>query len=171
MRVHMKSARNLSLTLGLIFSTEALAQPSSVRFQVHFAGHVDCDQPIRAKNIPISGNGTGILNADGSTSADLTETAFVFSNTIHFEGRLGAAPRPAPGGTTQTRVAGKHSLRLIWNLPNNQLIANIAVSGQSCSASFVANLFPGRHQYTLFDGSTYHYCGRPRVEQSSCQVR
>jgi hypothetical protein len=171
MRVDRKFACNLMLIAGLTFSTQAMAQTPLANFHIHFAGSVDCDQPIAAKNIPISGDGSGVLNTDGSASADITETAFIFSSTIHFDGRIGAAPTAAPGGSAQVRVAGRSSLKLIWNLPNNALVVNIVTRGRSCSASFAANLFPGKRQYTLFDGSTIHYCGRPRVAQASCEVR
>jgi hypothetical protein len=171
MRFDRTFARNLILIVALTFSTEAMAQKSSVNFKISFAGQVDCDQPFRMQNVPIRGDGTGVLNQDGSITADVTQTAFILSTTIHFAGRLGAPPTPAPGGTAQARVAGRNNLRLIWNLPNNQLIVHIAVQGQSCSARFEPKLFPGKSQYTLFDGRVYHYCGRPRVEQSSCQVQ
>jgi len=177
MQIDGRIARNLTLAAGLIFSaqamflTEALAQAPLANFHVHFAGSVDCQQPIAAANIPISGDGSGVLNTDGSASADITQTAFIFSSTIHFDGRIGAAPTAAPGGTAQVRVSGRNSLKLIWNLPNNALVVNIVTWGRSCSASFGANLFPGKRQYTLFDGSTIHYCSRPRVAQASCEVR
>ena len=171
MRIDRKFVRNLILIAGLGFSPQAMAQTPLVNFHIQFSGTVDCDQPVPAKNIPISGDGSGVLNTDGSASADITETAFIFSNTIHFDGRIGAAPTAAPGGSAQVRVAGRNSLKLIWNLPNNALVVNIVTRGRSCSASFGANLFPSKRQYTLFDGSTIHYCGRPRVAQASCEVR
>jgi len=124
----------------------------------------DCDEEHSIK-----GEGTATLNPDGSASAELTQTAIVLSSTVHFRGRLGA--QPAPGGTSQMRVSGRSGLRMIWNLPNNQLVVNVRVSGQSCSAQFQPILKPGKTQYTLFDGRTYHYCGRPRAERSSCEVR
>ena len=143
---------------------------SSVNFRIGFNGTVDCQSPIALSNVPISGEGTGQINTDGTASADVTQTAFVLSTRIHFEGRLGR-PTDAPGGTAITRVSGKNSLKLMWNLPNNQLVVNIAVRGQSCSASFAAILKPGKTQYTLFDGNTYHYCSKPRVTSSNCQVQ
>jgi hypothetical protein len=155
---------------AVAWSTPSMAQTAVAKFHIHFSGSVDCQQPIAAANIPISGDGTGVLNSDGSASADVTETAFVFSNTIHFDGRIGARPQPAPSGTAMVRVQGKNSLRLIWNLPNNALVVSIVTRGQSCSASFAANLFPGKREYTLFDGSTIHYCSRPRVASASCEV-
>lgn len=171
MPVDRRLLRNLILIAGLTFSAEAAAQSPSVKFYISFAGSVDCDQPFAVKNIPISGSGTGVLNGDGTASADITQTAFVFSSTIHFDGRLGARPTAAPGGTAQARVSGRNSLKLIWNLPNNALVVNIVTRGKSCSASFGANLLPGKRQYTLFDGQTIHYCGRPRVASASCEVR
>jgi hypothetical protein len=119
----------VSLLLGLVVSTDA---PAQVNFRIGFAGQVDCDQPVAAKNIPVRMERTGVLNLDGSATAEVTQTAFVLSNTIQFRGRLGAPP--ASGGTSQVRVAGRDSLRLIWNLPNNQFVVNIQVKGQSCSA-------------------------------------
>ena len=176
MRIDGRFVRDLMLVLGLTFSsqavlTKATAQTAVAKFHIHFSGSVDCQQPIAANNVPISGDGTGAIYTDGSAYADVTETAFVFSSTIHFDGRLGARPTLAPGGSAQVRVAGRSGLKLIWNLPNNALVVNIATRGQSCSASFAANLFPGKRQYTLFDGSTVHYCSRPRVAQTSCEVQ
>lgn len=171
MRVDRKIVRNLVAVVALTYSTQAMAQTPVARFHIHFAGSVDCQQPIAAMNVPISGDGTGVINTDGSASADITETAFIFSSTIHFDGRLGASPTAAPGGTAQVRVAGRNGLKLIWNLPNNALVVSIMTRGQSCSANFAANLFPGKRQYTLFDGSAIHYCGRPRVASASCEVR
>jgi len=171
MRVDRKFLGHLMLAVGLTFSSQAVAQTAVAKFHIHFAGSVDCEQPVQAKNIPISGDGTGAINTDGSAYANVTETAFVFSSTIHFDGRLGARPTAAPGGSAQVRVAGRNGLKLIWNLPNNALVVNIVTRGRSCSASFSANLFPGKRQYTLFDGNTIHYCDRPRVAQASCEVQ
>jgi hypothetical protein len=112
MRAERKFARYIILVLGLMLSTDATAQ---VNFKIGFAGRVDCDQPFAAKNVPVRMEGTGVLNPDGTASADVTQTAFVLSSTIHFQGRLGAPPASAPGGTSQVRVAGRDRLRLIWN--------------------------------------------------------
>jgi hypothetical protein len=160
----------LLVVLGLTVSSGALAQTSAVHFQIGFTLGVDCDQPFQVRNVSVIGDGSGVLNADKSASADLTIRAFVLSTRIHFEGRLGAPPQSGPGGATQVRVAGPHQLRLIWYLPNNQLITNISVSGRSCAVNLDAKLKPGAGQYTLFDGQVYHYCGRPRVLGTSCRV-
>jgi len=169
MRIDWTLAHCGALALGLTFSTAAMAAPGSVSFQIAFSGHVDCHRPIAMNNVPISVSGTGTLNTDGSASADVTETAFILSTQIHFDGRLGRST-PAPGGTAQVRVAGQHRLLLIWNLPNNQMVVTVNVTGQTCSASFATNLKPGKSEYTLFDGNIYHYCDRPIPVSSSCQV-
>jgi len=160
----------ISGVFGFTFATQRLAHASSVNFQIAFSGHVDCHRPFNVSHVPISGSGTGSLNSDGSATADVTETAFVLSSRIHFDGRLGRST-PAPGGTAQVRVAGQHRLLLIWNLPNNQLVIDVAVNGRSCTARFEPALKPGKTEYTLFDGTIYHYCGRPTAETASCQVQ
>ncbi len=131
---------------------------------------VDCDRPIQVRNFALNGQGTGVLNADRTAAADLTVTAFLIGVRIHFDGRLGAPPQGAPGGSSQVRVAGKNRLHLAWFLPNNQLTTDISVKGQSCSATVDSRLKPGMREYTLFDGTNYHYCARPRVTGTTCSV-
>jgi hypothetical protein len=167
--------RGALLAVALMSSSTAMpsavrAQAGAINFQIAFTGHVDCHRPFAISGVPISGSGTGTMTTDGNVTADLTETAFVLSTRIHFEGRLGARANPAPGGTAQVRVAGKNRLLLIWNLPNNQMIVGVTVHGSSCTATFEPRLKPGMSEYTLFDGNIYHYCGRPSAETSSCQV-
>jgi hypothetical protein len=172
MPIDRKRARQsmlIAALFGLALSAPNAARAASVNFQIAFSGHVDCHRPFQISNVPISGSGTGSLNSDGTATADLTETAFILSSRIHFEGRLGRST-PAPGGTAQVRVAGQHRLLLIWNLPNNQFIVDISVNGQSCTARFETQLRPGKTEYTFFDGTIYHYCGRPTTESASCQV-
>jgi hypothetical protein len=48
---------------------------------------------------------------------------------------------------------------------------NISVRGQTCTAAIDFRLNPGKREYTLFDGTNHHYCDRPRVASSSCEVR
>ena len=61
--------------------------------------------------------------------------------------------------------------KLIWNLPNNSLIVNIAVRGQSCSATFATPLKPGMTQVSMFDGTMYHYCTPPVMTSSICEIK
>jgi hypothetical protein len=154
---------------GLFVSTGAMAQTTNFHF--HFGGSMSCMQPIPVSNAPVSGDGTGVLNADGSVNAEITQGLLGFTVSSHFDSKLGPGLTSVPGGTGHVRVVGRQSLRFIWNLPNNSLVVTIAVRGHSCSASFQANLFPGKTQYSFFDGSMYHYCGRPVMTSSSCEIR
>jgi len=157
------------LAAGLLHSTGAMAQTTNFHF--HFDGTMSCMQPVPVSNAPVSGDGAGVLNPDGSVSADITQGLLIFKTQVHFDSKLGSGVTSAPGGTGQVRVAGRQSLRFIWNLPNNSLVVTVAVHGRSCKASFQANLLPGKTQYTFFDGSIYHYCGRPVMTSSSCEIQ
>jgi hypothetical protein len=159
----------LLVVVASVFCTQAWAQ-SSVHFQISGSGHVDCDQPIHVTNFPITVHGSGAINSDRSAAADVDITEFIFVNRIHFDGRLGARPTSAPGGTSQVRVAGRDRLRLIWSLPNNQITLDILVRGRSCSVALGFSLKRGMRQYSLYDGHGFHYCGKPRVEQTACSV-
>ena len=143
----------------------------STNFHFHFDGNMSCFQPVPVSNAPVSGDGAGVLNPDGSVSAEITQGLLVFKTSVHFDSKLGPGLTSVPGGTAQVRVVGRQSLRFVWNLPNDSLVVTIAVRGQSCTASFQANLLPGKTQYTFFDGSIYHYCGRPVMTSSSCEIR
>jgi hypothetical protein len=102
---------------------------------------------------------------------EVTQTAYVISSTVRFDGRLGSSRAPAPGGTSQFRVSGRTGLRLMWNLPNNTMTVNITVSGPTCSATYDSRLNPGKRQHMLYDGNQYFYCDRPHMTMSSCEVR
>jgi hypothetical protein len=158
-----------SLAVGLVFPTGAMAQ--ALNFHFHFEGSMSCMQPVPVSNAPVSGDGAGVLNPDGSVNAEITQGLLVFKTAVRFDSKLGPGLTSVPGGTGQVRVVGRQSLRFIWNLPNNSLVVTVAMRGQSCAASFQANLFPGKSQYTFFDGSMYHYCGRPVMTSSSCELR
>ncbi len=153
---------------GLVCSRQSIAQ-TSVRFQVNGSARVDCEKPLQVQNFPIIVKGNGVLNSDRSASADVEITEFIFVNKIHFDGRLGARPAPAPGGSSQVRVGGRNRLHLSWFLPNNEVSLDILVKGSSGSAPLGFRLKPGQRQYSLWDGYRYHYCSRPRIEQTTCQ--
>ena len=157
-----------ALVSGVLIST-TVAQ--ALNFSFRFSGNMSCMRPVPVSNAPISGSGTGVLNPDGSVTAEISQSLLVFSTSLRFDSKLGPSVTAVPGGTGQVRVAGKNSLKFIWNLPNNTLVVNVNVRGNSCTATFQANLLGGKSEYTFFDGSTYHYCGRPVMTTSSCEVR
>jgi hypothetical protein len=153
------------MVLWLALPSDALAQ---IRFRGGFDAVVDCERPLAVKNFTVHGDASGVLNPDKTASADLIVRTLMASQ-IHFDGRLGRTV-PAPGGSAQALVVGKNHLRLIWNLPNNQLITNIVISGKSCTASVDTKLLRGAREYSLFDGSSFYYCGRPHVIRTTCNV-
>jgi len=173
----MSSNQTLRAYLVLIataFATMLLSSAASaqtVNFHFHFAGTMSCQSPVPVANAPVSGDGNGTLNPDGSVTAVITQSLLVFSTSLNFDSKLGSGLTPVPGGTGQVRVTGRSGLRFVWNLPNNSLIVNIAVRGQSCSATFATPLKPGMTQVSMFDGSMYHYCSPPVMTTSSCEIK
>ncbi len=158
-----------SLVGVMLLAPAASAQ--ALNFHFHFGGTMSCQSPIPVANAPVSGDGAGTLNPDGSVSAEITQSLLVFATTLHFDSRLGSGLTPVPGGTGQVRVTGRQGLKFIWNLPNNSLVVSVNVRGQSCSASFAANLHPGKTQVSMFDGSMYHYCSPPVMTSSTCEIK
>jgi hypothetical protein len=165
MALRSELAAIATITLWLVLPSDALAQ---IRFHGGFDAVVDCDRPIAVRNFTVHGDASGVLNADKTASADLMVRTLTASQ-IHFDGRLGRT-LPAPGGSAQAIVVGRNHLRLIWNLPNNQFITNIVIAGKSCTASVDTKLRRGAREYSLFDGSSFYYCGRPRVVRTTCNV-
>lgn len=163
-------ARTLAIVLALMVpSAMARAQSPGINFEAGFEMAVTCDRPVQVRDFLVRGTGTGVLHADKSASADLDITTLTTSR-IHFDGRLGGAPRSAPGGTSQVHVAGKNRLRLIWGLPNNLLTMDLVIAGHGCTAIPGMRLKPGQREYSLFDGNGFYYCARPRVLRTSCRV-
>ncbi len=158
-----------SLAFGLAFSTGASAQ--ALKFHFHFDGNMSCMSPVPVSNAPISGDGNGTLNADGSVQAVITQGLLIFKTSLNFDSKLGPGLTQVPGGTGQLRVTGRSGLKFVWNLPNNSIIVNIAVRGNTCSATFQSPLMPGKTNYTFFDGSIYHTCGKPTMTSSSCEIQ
>ena len=81
---------------------------SGIHFDASFDLSVDCDQPKELRDIPVHGHGTGVVNADKTSSADLTISA-ITSSDIHFEGSHLGVPQPAPGGTGTISLIGRKS--------------------------------------------------------------
>ena len=166
-KVYRSGLLAAGVALGVLVSTSAQA----LNFSFRFSGNMSCMRPVPVNNAPISGSGTGVLNPDGSVTAQITQSLAIFSTSLQFDSKLGPRVTAVPGGTGQVRVIGKQTLKFIWNLPNNTLSVTVNVRGNSCDAAFAANLLGGKSEYTFFDGSMYHYCGRPVMTSSSCEVR
>jgi hypothetical protein len=147
------------------------ASAEGLNFHFHFGGTMSCQSPLPVANAPVSGDGNGTLNPDGSVNAVITQSLLMFSTSLNFDSKLGSGLTPVPGGTGQVRVTGRQGLRFVWNLPNNSLIVNISVHGNSCSATFATPLKPGKTQVSMFDGSMYHYCSPPVMTTSTCEIK
>lgn len=159
----------LIVVLALLPSSGARAQSSGIHFNAAFDLSVDCDQPKELHAAVVHGEGVGAINPDKTGTADLTISA-ITTSTIHFDARLGAA-QPAPGGSAAISLIGGNRLRLIWDLPNNQVVTVIAVAGQSCTVSVDYKLKYGNRQYSLFDGQSFYFCKKPQLLRSTCSVQ
>lgn len=148
----------------------AVAATQSTRLHSQIALSFDCERPQQVRNYGARATFEGVLNGDGSASADLTINGFALASTIHFDARLGRGSQAAPGGSSQLRVLGAHALRGVWSLPNNDLIINITTSGSSCAVSVNFALKRGQKEYSLWGGSKFYYCSAARVLQTSCRA-
>ena len=135
-----------------------------LRAKFHFEGLATCINPP-VQNFPIHGDGTGVLSADRSARLDMDSNS---EGKVTLNAKLGAAPMEAPGGSASIRVAGRHSLRMIRDYPNNIIVINMTVRGNSCTMTLENRLKPGKHQYTFYNGSGFSYCERPQITRSEC---
>jgi len=131
----------------------------------------DCENPVHVTNYAVRGDFSAVLHPDRSASADLSISGFMLSSSVHFEAKLGGGKRPAPGGTAQLRVLSRNSLRAIWGLPNNDLIADVTANGRSCTVTLTLKLKPGQREYSMWGGSKYYYCSAARVIRTSCEAQ
>ncbi len=168
MKVSGRVLRNLIVVVALLSANAALAQSRGIQFKGSFDAVVDCDQPLIVRDFKIHGEAAGVINPDRTGSADLEITA-LFPERMHLDGRLGHWTT-VPGGTGRMQITGHNRLRLIWNLPNNLLITDIAILRESCRANLTSQLKRGKTQYSLFHGNSYYYCSKPRVVATTCQV-
>ena len=154
----------------------APAETAAFRFRGSFDGAADCNIPFgrrayQVKNIPIHGDVSGNLKPDKTGTIDLKMTmAYYVSSRIHFGGVLGETIS-APGGTARAEIAGPNHLRLTWDLPNNIIVVEVDVVGQTCKATMGFELKPGKTQYTLHDGRQLYVCSKPRVVRTACRIR
>jgi hypothetical protein len=60
---------------------------------------------------------------------------------------------------------------MIWSLPNNEFTVDITASKTGCKAAINTRLRGGSRQYSLFDGGRFLFCGKPRITQTTCNIR
>lgn len=147
----------------LTISGEASAQ--SLRAKFGFEGVADCTSPP-IHGFPIHGEGTGQLSANRNASLDFNSNV---EGQVQINTKLGAKPSEAPGGSASLRVAGRHTLRAVRNYPNNSIIIDLTVVGNSCTMKVTNVLKPGKSQYTFYTGGGgFAYCSRPQITKTEC---
>jgi hypothetical protein len=148
--------------------SRASGQSAGIHFKGTFDAVVDCSEPLAVRDLTVHGIANGVINADKTGSADLTVIA-LFPDTIHFDARLGRWTT-VPGGTGRMQITAHNRLRLVWSLPNNLLITDIAISRGGCRATLSTQLKHGQRQYSLYHGNSFYYCNKPRVVSTTCEV-
>lgn len=146
----------------------AFGQSAGIHFKGTFDAVVDCNEPLAVRDLAVHGIANGVINPDKTGSADLTVIA-LFPDTVHFDARLGRWTT-VPGGTGRMQITAHNHLRLVWSLPNNLLITDIAISKGSCHATLSTQLKRGQKQYSLYHGNSFYYCDKPRVVGTTCEV-
>ena len=105
------------------------ASAQSLRAKFSFEGTANCTNPA-ISGFPIHGEGTCVLSTDRSAKLDLNSN---IEGPVTINAKLGAKASDAPGGSASLRVAGRHTLRAVRNYPNNSIIIDLTVVGNSCS--------------------------------------
>jgi hypothetical protein len=171
MKLELKhlARQSISTAFVLLCTVYAHAEGASVHVNASFDLSVNCDQPKQLSDVPVHGDIKGVLNSDRTGAIDLTLAA-ITTNTIHFDGKLGGKPQSVPGGTATLHILSGNRLQGIWGLPNDNIIATITVTGQTCEAGLDFKLKYGNKQYSLFDGANFYFCSRPKLVQKTCSV-
>jgi hypothetical protein len=152
----------VALALTMPLSSEAAEPQFRARFS--YDAIANCENP-HIRNFPVHGEGTGVLSADRSATLEMGSNV---ERKVRYRATLGAAPTAAPAGSTAIRVVGRHTLRTIRDYPNNIVVLNIAVRGNSCTMTVENKLKPGKRIYTFYNGSDLSYCARPQIVQTEC---
>jgi hypothetical protein len=137
-----------------------------LRAKFSFEGLANCENPP-VRNFPIHGEGTGVLSVDRTATLDMDSNV---EGRVTLNTKLGAPPSEAPGGSASLHVAGRHTLRAVRDYPNNIIVINMTVHGNTCSMTLENRLKPGKRQYTFFNGSGLSYCERPQITHSECSA-
>ena len=152
----------VALALTMPLSSEAAEPQFRARFS--YDAIANCENP-HIRNFPVHGEGTGVLSADRSATLEMGSNV---ERKVRYRATLGAAPTAAPAGSTAIRVVGRHTLRTIRDYPNNIVVLNIVVRGNSCTMTVENKLKPGKRIYTFYNGSDLSYCARPQIIQTEC---
>jgi hypothetical protein len=159
---------SVSTAMSLLLSGELPCSAASVHFKGDSDLQFDCERPIHVREHAIHVDYTAALNSDKTAVADFAIIG-IFTDKVHFDMKLGGSVN-GPNGATIARVMAQNRLRVIWDLPNNQLVLDLTVAGRSCSANLSINLKRGKQEYTVSDGYQMYYCSSQKVLRTSCEV-
>ena len=160
----------VALLIGLAVMPVSSHADSSVRGKFTWDGLATCEKPS-VQSLPIHVEGTGTLSVDRHASLDVTgSTMGISGRTEHYDTTLGGRPTAAKDGAASVRVMGRSHLQAIRYYPNNSVIADLYVSGKSCTLKITHRLNRGRRQYTFANPlGGLAYCDRPRTVSTSCE--
>jgi hypothetical protein len=170
-RTSLRATSCVALLVGLIvLPAFCLARDSIIRARFGYDGVADCEQPS-VRNMPVRVEGVGTPNVDRHASLDVTGIAMgIAVKREHYDTTLGARPTAAEDGAAALRVVGRHHLQAIRYYPNNSVVADLYVTGNSCVLKIEHRLKPGKRQYTFSSPmGGLAYCERPRTVRTSCE--
>ena len=156
------AAATVAVALTMPVSSEAAS--TLLRAKFSFDGLANCDNPP-VQNFPIHGEGTGELAVDRTATLDMDSNV---EGKVRLNATLGGAPTEAPGGSASLHVVGRHTLRAVRDYPNNVIVINMTVRGNTCSMTLENRLKPGKTRYTFYNGSGLTYCARPQITHTEC---
>jgi hypothetical protein len=160
----------IALLAALVVMPISGQADSSIRAKFTWDGIATCENPP-VQNLPIHVEGTGTLNVDRRASLDVSGSAMgVLTRSEHYDTTLGGKPTAAEDGAASVRVLGRSHLQAVRSYPNNSVIADLYVSGKSCTLRIDHRLNRGQRQYTLPNPmGGLAYCDRPRTVRTSCE--
>jgi hypothetical protein len=160
-----RTALIIAATLACTLTISGEASAQSLRAKFAFEGLADCTSPP-VHNFPIHGEGTGELSTDRSAQLDLQSN---IEGQVQIKTKLGAKASETPGGSASLRVTGQHTLRAVRDYPNNSIIIDLTVTGNSCRMKVANVLKRGKSQYTFYTlTGGFAYCSAPRITKAEC---
>lgn len=163
----------LAAAATLFFSLDdaAAQKTGSIRIDVDAQLRVDCTRPLRSNNFLVRVFARNTISPDKNFTANWQITS-IGTNSMDFTGRLGSASTVGlPGGSSaQLRVTPGNGLQLHMTSPQSTLSARVTTSGNSCNVTLHTGLRRGFKEYSLWSGSVYFYCSKPRVVKTTCRI-
>jgi hypothetical protein len=166
-----KFTSSVAVLFGLIvLPLSCFAQNPVMRAKFGYDGVADCEKPL-IRDFAVRVEGVGTLNVDRRASLDVTGIAMgIAVKKEHYDTTLGAKPVEAENGAASLRVLGRRHLQAVRYYPNNSVIADLFVTGNTCVLKIAHRLNPGKRQYTFSNPlGGLAYCARPRTVRTSCE--